>query len=262
MAGKTVIPVLRHLARSGGTVISRCIGCMDGVVLLSEVHPDNMVVTQPIRQAKEWFGLVTDAEIARWRRAGPPGLLQLIALCESRARSRGERLVLRDWSHLDFVGVPYAEPLMRFRLGEVIGSAYEVREAVTVRHPLDQFLSLAKLPNMGGRLTEDGYLRGCAAFARHAHAIGFVRYEDFASDPDGALRLLCERLGLPFDDAWTSKWQRYRTISGDGPGSGSRGSSSGEIRPMPRAEASAAMLERFRANGDYRETCALLGYEL
>ena len=34
--------------------------------------PANLAVTQPMRQAKEWFGLITDAEITRWKRAGPP----------------------------------------------------------------------------------------------------------------------------------------------------------------------------------------------
>jgi hypothetical protein len=262
VAGKTAIPVLRHLARSGGTVISRCLGCMDGVVLLSEVHPDNMAVTQPIRQAKEWFGLVTDAEIARWKRSGPPSLLQLVALCESRARAKRRRLVLRDWTHLDFVGVPYAEPSYRFRVGEALGDAYEIREAITVRHPMDQFLSLAGLPNMAGRLTEPGYLQGCAMFARHAASVGFVRYEDFTTDPDASLRTLCDRLGIVFDPAWADKWHAYRTISGDAPGSGSRGSSSGEIRALPRADAPGPLLERFRASGDYREACSLLGYEL
>lgn len=257
---KPVIPVLRHLARSGGTVISRCIGCMRGVAMLSEVHPANMVVTQPIRQAREWFGLVTDADITRWKRAGPPTLLQLVALCEQRAKAGGKRLVLRDWTHLDYIGVPYAEPSMGFAVGDALAGAYGVAEAVTVRHPLDQFLSLARMDIMRGRLTPAGYLRGCAAFAEHAAEVGFVRYEDFTADPEPALRTLCERLTLEYDPSWRERWSSYTRVTGD-TASGSRGSRSSEIRPMPRGPLPDGLHEGFLASADYRRACGLLGYE-
>jgi hypothetical protein len=259
--GKPVIPVLRHLARSGGTVISRCVGCMQGVVLLSEVHPANMAVTQPVKQARAWFGLVTDADITRWKRAGPPTMLQFLALCEQRARAKGRRLVIRDWTHMDYIGVPYGRPAMGFALKDALGGAYEVAEAVTVRHPLDQFISLAKMHIMQGRLTPEGYLRGCAAFAAHAADVGFVRYEDFTHDPETALRTLCERLTIAYDPSWRERWASYRTITGDVPEGGSRGASSAEIRPLPRAAAPEGLRERFLANDDYHASCRLLGYE-
>lgn len=261
---KPVIPVLRHLARSGGTVISRCIGCMKGVTLLSEVHPANLAVTQPIRQAKVWHALVTDAEIARWKRAGPPNMLQFLALCEQRARSKRSRLVIRDWTHLDYIGVPYAKPAMGFALRDALAGAYAVAEAITVRHPLDQYLSLAKLGIMQGRLTDEIYLRGCAAFAEHAAAAqgpGFVRYEDFTNDPEPALRTLCERLTIDYDPTWRDRWWSFTQITGDTPDAGSRGSHAREIKPLPRAAVPDGLRERFLAIDDYRRACEPLGYE-
>lgn len=260
MPAKPVIPVLRHLARTGGTVISRCLGCMSGVVMLSEVHPANIEVTQPIRQAKDWFGLVGDYEITRWKRAGPPTMLQFVAMCEQRARARTQRLVLRDWTHLDYIGTPYTVPAMGFALRDSLAGAYEVAEAVTVRHPLDQFLSFAKLEIVRGRLDAHAYLRGCAAFAAHAAAVGFVRYEDFTNDPEAALRTLCQRLTLPYDPSWPDKWTAYTTITGDLI-TDSRGSKSARIVPLPRADAPDALVGAFRASDDYRATCDLLGYD-
>lgn len=257
---RPVVPVLRHLARSGGTVISRCIACMRGVTMLSEVHPANLVVTQPIRQAKEWFGLVTDAEITRWKRTRPPTLLQLVALCEPRARAKGSRLVLRDWTHLDYIGVPYARPTMGFALRDALAGAYDVAEAVTTRHPLDQYISLAKMDIMRGRLTPEHYLAGCAAFAEHAAGVGFVRYEDFTREPEPALRTLCDRLTIAYDPTWSDRWASYTRMTGD-TASNSRGSRSSQITPLPRAPAPDALAEHFRANADYQRTCALLGYE-
>ena len=51
------------MARSGGTLISRCLGCMDKVVLLSEIHPLGGSVHNPLLQAYEWFGLFENAEV-------------------------------------------------------------------------------------------------------------------------------------------------------------------------------------------------------
>lgn len=259
---KPVIPVLRHLARSGGTVISKCIGCMHGVILLSEVHPANLAVTQPMRQAREWFALITDPEITRWKRAGPPTMLQFIALCEQRAKARGSRLAVRDWTHLDYIGVPFVRPKMGFGFAESLGGAYAIAEAITTRHPLDQYLSLSKMDIMRGRLTPDVYLRGCAVFAEHAARVGFVRYEDFTADPEPALRTLCERLTIAYDPSWRERWSSYTTISGDNHRMGSsRAAGSDEIRPLPRATVPDGLHESFLAIEDYRRACEPLGYE-
>ncbi len=265
MGAKPVIPVLRHLARSGGTLISRCVGCMSGVVLLSEVHPANTAVTSPLRQAKDWFGLVTDADLARWKRTGQPSMLQFVALCEQRARARrpSRRLVLRDWTHMDYVGVPFGVPSMGFGLRDALAGAYEIAEAITVRHPLDQYLSISKMNIMRGRLSEAAYLRGCAAFAEHAAGApcGFVRYEDFTADPEPALRTLCERLTIAYDPGWRERWASYATITGDGPRMPSRAATAGEIRSLPRAPVPEGLHERFLASADYRAACERLGYE-
>lgn len=234
---------------------------MKGVVLLSEVHPANMQVTNPIRQARDWHGLVKDAEIARWKRAGPPSLLQLVALCEPRVRAKGGTLLLRDWTHLDYIGVPYAKPAMGFGVRDALQGVYDVREAISVRHPLDQFVSTMKLAVMHGRLTPENYLPGVLAFAEHAAAIGFVRYEDFTADPEPALRTLCERLGIEYDAGWTDRWAKNTHVTGDSPGSGSRGSGSSKIVPLPRAPVPEALHAAFRADERYTRACELLGYE-
>ena len=48
---KPGIRILHHMARSGGTIISRCLGCMKDVILLSEIHPlgSRLVTSQKVR---------------------------------------------------------------------------------------------------------------------------------------------------------------------------------------------------------------------
>ncbi len=260
---KPKIRILRHLARTGGTLISKCIGSMDGVVLLSEVHPDNIVATDPIRQAVEWFGLIDKKQIARWRRLRKLTMLQFVGMCETRASGRGETLVLRDWSHLDYYGRPYAKARMGSALRDSLQDAYEVVEACTVRHPVDQYVSLSKIAVIveDGGVDWDLFLDGNLAYAQYAEERGFVRYEDLTRDPDGELKKLCGMLEIDFDAGYAQRWGSYEHVTGDVKRAGSEGTRVNEIRPLERKGVDEEMLERFRSDERYRQVCELLGYE-
>ncbi len=262
MGSKPTIRILRNMARSGGTLIGKCIGCMDSVVMLSEVHPKNLKVTNPMKQAFEWFGLISEKDLARWKRAGMPSALQFLTICHMRAHDRGDTLVLRDWSHLDYIGVPFVEPGYGFELGGLLCDAFEVVQFSTTRHPIDQYLSLRSFAWLKDRLTVGGYLRGCAEFARYASEHGFVRYEDFVSNPDGELEKICKALQIEFDPSYASRWHTYTTITGDNLNAGGRASDEQRIQPMPRKPIDDDLLREFRESEDYAVSCGLLGYEL
>lgn len=252
-----LLPLWLNLARSGGTLLSRCLGCMEGIALLSEVHPLGTRLIDPAEQAARWHGLLRPAEVSRW--AGGRGRYdELIALLAARSAERGKTLLLRDWSHLDFLGVPFAEPSFSSRSAQLLGARFELRRSATVRHPADQWASQQRLDVLRGRVDEGTYLRGCRAFAALAAEIGFVRYEDFTRDPDAELRRLCERLGAPYDGGWRRGYRTYAKVTGDAE---TMARAVGEIRPARRREPEPAVLERFRASEDYAEACRLLGYD-
>ena len=98
--GQPVVRVLHQMARSGGTVICRCLASMRGVVLLSEIHPRGLRMFDPLQQAHEWYGLLNEKDI-RAARAGQLGFRNAIALVHRCCAERGLVLVIRDWSHLD-----------------------------------------------------------------------------------------------------------------------------------------------------------------
>ena len=75
-ADRPHIRIIHMMARSGGTIIAKCLGVMSGVVMLSEVHPAVATLMHqpnkrnqhalcvlwsfdPLRQADQWFGLLT-----------------------------------------------------------------------------------------------------------------------------------------------------------------------------------------------------------
>jgi len=254
------VPVLRHLARTGGTLITKCLGSMTGVVVLSELHPNNLVQTNPMAQAIEWFGLVTKDQARSWQRAGGPTFDGFIRVCHDAAAARGDTLVVREWSHLDYHGVPFCAPTMRSGVCAALGTDFECVQACTVRHPIDQYLSLMDTA-IGPALGLERYLAGAAAFAREAREIGFVRYEDFTRDPDTALSTLCDRLGLAFDPGYRDRWPEYATVTGDTASGIGRGAARREIEPMKRREPDADLLGRCRASAAYLQACDALGYE-
>ncbi len=246
-----------NLARSGGTLLSRCLGAMEGIALLSEVHPLGARIIDPAQQAARWHGLLTPAELPRWA-AGRGRYDELIALLAERAERRGWVLLLRDWSHLDFLGVPFVEPAFASRSMQLLGARLRPRTFATVRHPADQWASQQRLDLLRGRVDPAVYLRGCRAFAELASATGFVRYEDFTRDPGVELRRLCVGLGVAYDERWNPGYQSYGNVTGDAETLGRR---VGEIRAATRRALSPEIRALFGASEDYHEACRLLGYD-
>lgn len=260
MSRKPTIRIVRNLARSGGTLIGKCIGCMEGVTLISEIHPADLKTTKPMMQAQKWFGLIQTKDIVQWK-VRPPNVLQFVHMCDTRAQAMGQTLVLRDWSHLDYIGVPFATPKHGFALSDALEAAYDVEFVTTVRHPVDQYMSLMQLHVVSEKLVFEKYLYGCMRFAEFAAEHGFTRYEDFTKDPDSALRSLCEGLNLDFDPGYRDRWHQYTTITGDTVPALGRGSMKKTIEHFERKPIEDSLLAAFRENGDYRRACALLGYE-
>lgn len=254
---RPTIRLVHHMARTGGTVISKCLGSMERVALLSEIHPAGGRWFNPLQQAHKWHGLLTEQDLARLRGGAPMPFHVAIALIEQRARERGLSLVLRDWSHLDFTAVPFLpQPSYRLTLAIALAPAFEIVHTATVRHPIDQWLSVSRLGVIKGRLGLADYLRGYRRFAEVAVRIGFLRYEDFAQDPEPAMALLCERLRLPYDPGFRERWMHYAKITGDTP----PGPRPPEITPARRKPVPDELVAAFAGNEDYRRAIELLGY--
>ena len=257
-ATRPPLRLIHHMARSGGTVISKCLGCMAGVVLLSEIHPLGTSHFNPLIQAQRWYGLLSTQDLIELKARGRIGFGDAIELIRRRAEDCNQRLVIRDWSHLDFTGVPFvARPAQRLLTADALASRFELRQVCSVRHPLDQWLSLSQLAVVQGRLGLAAFLAGYRRFAEVAQSIGFHRYEDFTRDPNAVMKSLCGSLQLKFDRGFAERWRDYTFVTGDV--SGSRGG--GEIGPVPRRPVATDLLAALAANDDYQASLKLLGYQ-
>lgn len=255
---RPLLRIISNLPRSGGTLIGRCLGCMDGVVLLSEIHPRGAAIDarfDPLLQACHWHGLFTARELPR---SSPP-FAEAIMMIAQRCTERGMRLVLRDWAYLDYMGVPYVSaPPGSSQLVAQLADHFGIRQHYLVRHPLELWMSLC-----GGRIVKkylkpEDYQQAYLAYARVAVAGGFMRYEDFLQHPEEEMSRLCRSLDLPCDEDFMDKWGDYRNITGD---YRSIGEAQAVIRPYRPKEIPPPLLAFFRALPAYDEALRLLGYD-
>jgi hypothetical protein len=262
------IRVLHQLGRSGGTLIAKCLAVMDGAILLSEVHPHGKSMLEqrgqeirqylPMSQAHRWFNLVSEEEATESERTlAPNDFAAEIALIDARGKASGKNLILRDFNTRDFVGINYrSEPPFRFLTVESLQDHFHPLRFFTVRHPADQWVSMSKLFSEDIAQVLERFLLGFRLFSAQAAEVGFVRYEDFALDPQTELRRICAALALPYDPAWQDRWAGYQKITGD---NRARAGES-RISPPRKNTLEPALRRRFEENADYRTALELLGY--
>jgi hypothetical protein len=93
------LAVYYSFARSGGTLINRCLGAIPANLVLSEVNPHGAVV--PVdAQAIEWIGLLRPDESEAFGRTGYGAQVRTLA---EAAAARSQHLVVRDWTILNFM---------------------------------------------------------------------------------------------------------------------------------------------------------------
>ena len=251
---RPTIRLLHHLARSGGTIISKCLAVMPGVALLSEINPCGVQIYNPLDQADRWFSLFDGADRARLAAGERFNFPDAITLIEARARARSRILVIRDWSHLDFMAAPFVQdPGYRLTLAEELAARFTVVNTASVRHPLHEWQSLRKLGVIQNKLDLATYLQGYRRFADEAVRIGFVRYEDFTVDPDTAMQTLCTRLPLTYDPGYRVRQADYSTITG-------AATATGDIRPAAERAADPLLAVEMAGHAAYGEALELLGY--
>lgn len=266
---KHELAILHSLARSGGTLVSRCLGCIQGNVLLSEVHP-RFAHFSPLIQAYQWYGLISDAELEMFKQARAFDYGLAINLIRERCDERGLKLIIRDWTHIDFTPGPYpVKPVNHLYQYDLLRPYFDIPHIVLCRDPLDTFLSLAHLSNLKDTLQLESYMQGFKRFATQAVSVGFVRYEDFCDSPASTLEEICSVLELNYDKGFLERWETYTNITGDLPVEGKtvtqagveiRDREPGKIRRPAKRAVDAGVIAQLKKNNDYCEAIELLGY--
>jgi hypothetical protein len=229
---------------------------MAGIVLLSEIHPLSTQLFNPLSQAYHWHSIISPKEIQR-KQLSFIGAIQII---ERKCTENSKQLLIRDWSHLDFIGLPFIEkPSYRMMLVEALLKDFEILQLALVRHPIDQWLSSRNLLAFQN-VTLEMFLHGYREFSKQIQDIPFIHYEDFTKEPEKEMRVICKELHLNYDEDFIINWTDYHKITGDTSDT-SRGSHLNKIIPMPRFPIKNKFLSQFRNNKDYMRALELLGYQ-
>ena len=258
---KKKLRIIHNMARSGSTVMCKCLGSMEGVALLSEQHPLGWNLFNPLVQASTWFNLITPSELEEFKQKNTIKFLGAITLIEERCGDRGLTLVLRDWAHVDYTGAPFVKaPRYSPLIYSELSGHFDIIRISTTRDPVTQWQSLAQLPYMenvlkSGALCLEQFLLGYRKYAELCVETGFIRYEDFLRKPEFAMQKLCGQLEIKFDPSFSTKWVDYKTISGD-----VHTERSQKIKIQTKRPIDPELRKRFLSNPDYHRACELLGY--
>ena len=254
---KPPVRVIHHLSCTGGTLISKCLAGLPNVALLSEVNPASEIHMKYLPR-----GFAPTDLLSLAKRGNFPHTDELseeifraeITVLANHAKQFGKHLVIREHSHTDFLE------------GEILNGASTVRKflqeehpllsVVTVRHPVDSYLSLVKLgwnrfiPN-----TFDEYCRRCTLFINQNEDFPTYKYEDFVNDPLAEMKRMCQSLELPFNEGFLDVFD-LGTLSGDS------GRTSHIIEKRERRKFDYEFQKEVNESSSYQDLCKLMGYEL
>jgi len=179
--------------------------------------------------------------------------LESLAALHKEMTASGRRLLLRDHSHSHFfAGSSIAR---RPSLHTILQSRFSTISIVTVRNPVDSFLSLIQSEWMHFSAARfDEYCFRYHAFLDEHAGVPIFKYEHFVSEPLAEAKRMCECLGLSYSDAFIETFDFF-AFSGDS------GRTGNVIEPRPRRPLDDAFLDIANRSRQYEKLAARLGYE-
>ncbi|WP_157960375.1 hypothetical protein [Marinimicrobium alkaliphilum] len=212
--GKPKLRVIRHLACSGGTLVSKCLSAMPNVYLLSELNPRTLLHMSGDTPKFTPSDVVTQA-----RYSGVPEVeslsgkifLESVKLASHHVDQIGGYLVVRSHSHSDYC----VDDVKGCSVSEVLRDDFDLSVVTTVRNPIDSFMGLRKnnwlhfCPK-----TFDEYCKRYEKFIDDQDDSSIFSYEKFIHSPQEVMLGVCEALSLPFDDSFEDTFGAFR-VSGD-----------------------------------------------
>ena len=248
--GKPVIRVIHNLARSGGTLIAKCLGSMQNTALLSEIHPDAQIALSfnALHQAQNWYGV--DKSL-NWQKTP---FIDAIKIIHKHCLNQQQEIVLRDWSHVDFFGIPVTNtPKLQASLVNSLQPHFHVLSVQSVRNPVDTWLSMRRLQLIRkAKITPEQFMQSYLEYLEKTSGNYQLLYENFLETPNEELKQACKHLQLNFDKNYQTKWFEYTNVTGDLSNSSSLRKNS-VIKPRPRKNVDQSVLNALKASPAYEK---------
>lgn len=253
---RPTIRVLSHLACSGGTLISKCVGAQPNAYLLSEAHPTtslNMYEGKPVYSPTDIVKLARFAKTPDILKFETQLFFENVKLLNNHLKSRGGDLIIREHLHADYC---VGEKASNSAVIRILKEEFRILRVVTSRHPLDTFLSLEN----NGWLhfkpkTIHEFCKRYWRFIKEQNSTDIIKYEDFVSQPIKYMKLITDRFELPFNETFIDTFPLIE-VTGDS------GRSGDVIQSRPRRKFSEVTLQEARESKYYVKICNKLGYNI
>jgi hypothetical protein len=244
------IGLIHHLSSTGGTLISKCIAAMPGVVLLSEMHPlvgllqPQFFPLDPLAQLLvNYPALTPDDEVLERE------FCNRFEIVAKTCADAGKKLILRDHSHSDYL----TDRQPSGRLVNALEKSYKLLRVVTVRHPVDAWLSMRSSGFDAHLRNFTGYCDRVLRFLDDHAELPYWRYEDFVADPATIVAQISAHLQIPYDPEFLSTF-------GDIVLTGDSGRKPEKIIKLPRRNYSPEFADEVAAAKSLEVICARFGY--
>ncbi len=252
---KPLIRVIHHLACSGGTLVSKCLSALPNVYLLSEVHPYTKLhlgVGKAKYAPSDLASLAKYANIPQADKISKEIFINSVkAINEQVERSAGS-LILRDHTHSDYcvgdsvVGQP--------SVTSALENDFEVVSLITLRDPVDSYASLLKNNWLHfSPVSFDEYCARVLSFLNAYPEATVIKYEDFVSDPQTQMKLMCDALQLKYNDAFENVFDVFN-VTGDS------GRKSEYITPRGRRDLSIELTSEIKESSFFSVIQEKFGY--
>lgn len=212
------IPVFYSFARSGGTLINKCLGCDPGNLILSEVNPAGAFKSIE-EQAFEWLQLIEEGER---RDLEQRSYGDKIGFLEQRARARGKVLIIRDWCSVNFLRpgraagdiVPPCSGVLEQSV-YLRSAGLDPRAVVITREAASVFLSIKRAFRALADLELDEFARAYAGYAEAVRELPCFQLEKFRREPERDLQRICEALGVNHPANFLGEFSDFERCTGN-----------------------------------------------
>lgn len=247
---------IHHLSCTGGTLITKCLAAMPNVTVLNEVDPLSTLSfspTDPKFTPTDLVSLARQGQFELNENVLVRIFIDNLSSINAETTSIGKKLLLRDHCHSHFLTGSFIKK--RQTLLSILNSNYKTLSIVSVRDPIDSYLSL----EVNGWLhfypnTFDEYCSRYLTFLEKHEGIPVIKYEDFVNNPLNVVKKICEDLSLAYNDSFVDIFDIFK-FSGD---SGRIGNI---IAPRTRRKINESFVRKSNESESYSKLVKKLEYD-
>ena len=235
-------------------MLSKCVAAQPNVVLLSEIDPLSKITLS--KNDFSPFDLLHHIQVGVRplpREAVEEVFVEYLKGVHKVLNKSGLYCVIRDHTHSHLcVG---EDPSSRPTIRDVIRREVDTKSLVTVRHPIDSFLSLRK----NGRVmfepnTLEEYCIRYLSFLDEYSSEPIIKYEDFVAQPDQVAEQMTTILDL-------SMSPQRKTIVPSIELTGDSGRSGKKISPRGRRNVPVDLMKECESSEAFISLCSRLNYD-